>query len=54
MISGTLEVQVPGVQQYPRGSKYPLLIRTLVPKAILGMVLGPDSLDIGYLDPLGM
>ena len=29
-------------------------LRTLVPKAIKGMVLGPGSLNIGYLDPLAL
>ena len=28
-------------------------VRTLVPKAMKGMVLGPESVNIGYLDPLG-
>ena len=39
----------------PRGSISNVL-RTLLPKAIQGMVfgnLGPGSLNIGYLDPLG-
>ena len=29
-------------------------LRTLVPKTIKGMVLEPETLNIGYLDPLGI
>ena len=28
-------------------------VRTLVPKAIEGIILKPESLNIGYLSPLG-
>ena len=37
---------------YPEGSSTQYL-RTLVPKAIKGMVLEAESLNIRYLDPLG-
>ena len=43
--------QAMSIPQEGPSSQY---LRTLVPKTIPLMVLGPGSLDIGYLDPLGI
>ena len=49
--AGCTEVVTAGICD-PEGPSTQAL-RTLVPNTIKGMVLEPESLNIGYLDPVG-
>ena len=46
------KARAPGLP-FPQGPSSPYL-RTLVPKPYPERFLGPGSLNIGYLDPLGL
>ena len=43
-------VELPSTNPEGPSTQY---LRTLVPNTIASMLLGPESLNIGYLDPLG-